>query len=72
VTGRGDIFERVSEYVQRHPGCDAVEVRENVFAIRGATDVVLRRLERAGFLECRDGRYATFKPYPWQVRGTAA
>jgi hypothetical protein len=64
MSRQGDIFERVSEYVERHPGCDAVEVCEAVPAIRGATDGALRRLERAGFVELRHGRYRLFKPYP--------
>lgn len=60
---RPDLFERVSRYVENHPGCDASEVRLAVTAIRGATDAALRRLERAGFIERRDGRYHSFKQY---------
>lgn len=59
----GDIFHRVSDYVERHPGCDAGEVRLAVPAIRGATDAALRRLVRAGFVERRASRYWSFKPY---------
>jgi len=58
-----EIAERVSRYVERHPGCDAGEVRLGVPALRGVTDRVLERLTRAGFLEVRDGRYRAFKPY---------
>ncbi len=58
-----DLFERVSRYVENHPGCDDTEVRLAVPAVRGATDEALRRLERAGFIERRDGRYHSFKRY---------
>ena len=58
-----DLFERVSRYVEDHPGCDAGEVRLAVTSIRGATNQALRRLERAGFIERRDGRYRSFKRY---------
>ncbi len=57
------VLERVSVYVENHPGCDAHEVRLAVTSIRGATDAALRRLERAGFAERRDGRFHSFKPY---------
>jgi hypothetical protein len=56
------VFERVSRYVETHPGADAGEVRLAVPAIGGVTDVALARLTRAGFLELRDGRYRSFKP----------
>ena len=58
-----DTFERVSVYVENHPGCDAAEVALALGALRGATDAALRRLERAGFVQRRDGRYRAFKPY---------
>ena len=58
-----DLFELVSRYVENHPGCDATEVRLAVPAIRGAVSETLRRLERAGFIERRDGRYRTIKRY---------
>jgi hypothetical protein len=58
-----DVFERVSGYVERHPGCDAAEVALAVPALAGAARAALRRLERAGFIERRDGRYRAFKPY---------
>jgi hypothetical protein len=57
-----DVFERVSRYVEAHPGCDAGEVRLGVPAIRGVTDRALRRLQLAGFIERRDGRYRSVKP----------
>jgi hypothetical protein len=41
-----DTFERVSVYVENHPGCDAAEVALALGALRGATDAALRRLER--------------------------
>ena len=59
----GDVIERVSAYVEAHPGCDAEEVRLAVPTIRGATSAALRRLERTGFIERRQGRYRTFKAY---------
>jgi hypothetical protein len=57
------LFEHVAAYVQSHPGCDAGEVALAVPAIRGAAAAALARLERAGFLERRAGRYCAFKAY---------
>ena len=57
------LFERVSRYVEDHPGADAGEVRLGVPALPGATDEALRRLERAALIERRDGRYRSLKPY---------
>lgn len=57
------LFERVSRYVENHPGCDADEVALAVPAIRGAVPAALQKLRRAGFVEERDGRYRSFKPY---------
>ena len=59
----GDVIERVSAYVEAHPGSDAREVQLAVPTIPGATDAALRRLERAGFIERRQGRYRSFKAY---------
>ena len=63
-----DLLERVSRCVENHPAVDAGAVRLGVSALRGSTDEALRRLERAGFVERRDGRYWSFKAYhenPW-------
>lgn len=58
-----DLLERVAGYVSDHPGCDVREVELAVPAIRGAVRAALRRLERAGILELRDGRYRSFKRF---------
>lgn len=58
-----DLLERVSRYVENHPGCDDTEARLAVPGIRGATSEALRRLERAGFIERRHGRYRMLKRY---------
>lgn len=66
-----DLLERVSRYVEQHPGADAREVQLAVPAMRGLTDRALRRLELAGFIEryhergqgWQRARYRSFKPY---------
>jgi hypothetical protein len=59
-----DLFSRVSAYVDAHPGCDAGEVELAVPTMSGAVRGALRRLERAGFVERRGGRYRSLKRYP--------
>lgn len=61
---QGDVFERVARYVESHPGAVVIEIRVAVPAIRGAVPAALRRLEKAGIVECRRGRYRALKrPY---------
>lgn len=58
-----DIYERVSRYVEAHPGADAREITVAVRMMSGLVKTALRRMEQEGFIERRDGHYRSLKPF---------
>lgn len=56
------MLERVSRYVEAHPGCELEDVQVALPLVPGLASEMLRQLVRAGFVDDRQG-YRSFKPY---------
>jgi hypothetical protein len=72
MSGVDELAERISRFVQDNPGCTVAHIEAAVPAIKGVVPVLLRKLERAGFIERSGGRYRSFKSYPLELAGTHA